>query len=172
MSEEIKEEQVIEETTTTEEHKFDQNDLINIINEIVAATSEDNNYVEHHITMFNVYLYKIIDILLNNKNKSKEVVMSIMNNALEQVFILIKANPHVIPTLAARYFDILTGLDQEKDNSLDIIYLIGSASELQGEAHLNALDTMLLLVTLLQGIFKISWEDVKNSLVPFLEAKN
>ena len=161
-----------EETNEVKEDVFNEEKLTAIFNEIIAATGEDNNFVEHHITLFNIYLYKIFDVLLNNKNKSQEALMNMLNSALEQVFILVKQNAQVIPILASRYFDIQKGLDQDKDNTLDIIYLIGSASELQGEAHLNALDTMLLLVTLFEGIFKISWYDIKNSLIPYLEAKN
>jgi hypothetical protein len=146
---------------------------------MVDKISNDNNYLEYHLTMYNIYMYKLIDKVLNNKDLSKEVALSIMNNCWEHILYPIKLQQkeEIITLFAARYADIKQSLaanDQEGSNQiLDIIFLIGTASELQDNAHLSAVDSFLLILLLVEKLYpEITFEDYKNSFIPFIEAKN
>lgn len=105
--------------------------------------------METAIVEFNIRLYKVLDAMWSNSDL--DVIKSALIDAKNSAILLLKLsdNPTMIDAVSQRYLEIKFSIDPSSQKNKivrEIVAMIGTASELRGEDHLNTMDSFLMIV--------------------------
>lgn len=105
--------------------------------------------MEAAIVNFNIRLYRVLDAMWSNNDL--DTIKSALIDAKNAAILLLKLsdNPTMIEAVSQRYLEIKFSIDPSSQKNKivrEIVAMIGTASELRGEDHLNTMDSFLMIV--------------------------
>lgn len=105
--------------------------------------------MEAAIVNFNIRLYRVLDAMWSNNDL--DTIKSALVDAKNAAILLLKLsdNPTMIEAVSQRYLEIKFSIDPSSQKNKivrEIVAMIGTASELRGEDHLNTMDSFLMIV--------------------------